>query len=70
MTRRPPAPLRRACLRQGAQECGLPARKRPGWPPSQEGCRPPPLPGRLEQVPVLPDESGLARLQFIVKRSS
>ena len=32
MTRQPPAPLRRA----GGQECGLPARRRPRWPRSQE----------------------------------
>ena len=35
MSRRPPAPLRSSCLRQGAQECGLPTRKRPRWPRSQ-----------------------------------
>jgi len=39
---------------------------RPGWPPSQAGSHTHPLPGRLGQARILPDERGLARLQRIV----
>ena len=43
---------------------------RPGWPPSQAGSPPHPLPGRLGPALVFPDERGLARPQLIVKRAS
>ena len=43
---------------------------RPGWPPSQAGSPPHPLPGRLVPALVFPDARGLARLQPIVKRAS
>ena len=43
---------------------------RPGWPPSQAGRPPHPLPGRLVPALVFPDERGLARLHLIGKRSS
>ena len=43
---------------------------RPGWPPSQAGSPPHPLPGRLVPALVFPDERGLAWLQLIVKRAS
>ena len=43
---------------------------RPGWPPSQAGSPPHPLPGRLVPALVFPDERGLARLHLIVKHAS
>ena len=43
---------------------------RPGWPPSQAGSPPHPLPGRWVPALVFPDARGLARLQLSVKRAS
>ena len=42
---------------------------RPGWPPSQAGSPPHPLPGRLVPAIVFPDERAMAGLQPSVNRS-